>query len=195
MTRSARRIFVLAGAAAIAATGLPALGADPQPAASTEPAQARASLLPLVQPLWSELPPPQQAVLAPFASQWNTLPLEEKRAWAQLAGRFPRMKPEEQRRAEKRIAEWALLTPEQRRTARQNFRLAKKLPQDERTARWEQYQQMTPEQRSVLQVSGTTSNTAAKHAGSRTGLGKEAAQPISRIVVSPAPPAPLRNGD
>lgn len=186
--RPARR--PLLAAAALAAALLAALvGAGVALAAGpADPSTAsRPSLLPLVQPLWSELTPAQQQVLAPFGDHWNTLPLEEKRAWVRLADRFPRMKPAQQAKASKRIAEWAALSPEQRRIARANYRLAKSLPKDERIAEWEQYQQMTPEQRAVLRVSGSTSNTAARHAGSRTGLAKEAAQPISHNV--PAAPA------
>lgn len=175
----------------------------PDSGAAAEQAFRRKSLLPLVQPLWSELTQRQQQVLAPFAEQWNTLPVEEKRAWKALAERFPRLSAGERRHAEKRISEWALLTPEQRKLARQNFRLAKELPRDERVAQWEQYQNMTDEQRQVLQH-GSTSNTAARHAGSRTALAKEAAQPIAEVVrrnpqsvsgiikpaVNPAAPAP-----
>lgn len=141
----------------------------------------RKSLLPLVQPLWSELSSGQQQVLGPFESQWNTLPMVEKRAWMSLASRFPRMSAAEQRRVEKRIAEWAALSPDQRKIARQNYRLAKKslAGGEQRVATWEQYQSMTPEQRAVLERNGWTSNTAARHAGARTALAKEAAQPIS----------------
>ncbi|HMN84207.1 MAG TPA: DUF3106 domain-containing protein [Burkholderiaceae bacterium] len=170
-----------------------------------ESAFPRRSLLPLAQPLWSELTPRQQQLLQPFAEQWNGLPVEEKRAWKALAERFPKLSAAERSHAVKRISEWAALTPEQRKIARQNFRIAKSLPKDERVAQWEQYQALTDEQRSVLQNSGSTSNTAARHAGSRTGLAKEAAQPIADYVrptpqtvtgsVRPAStnPAPIRN--
>lgn len=139
----------------------------------------RSSLLPLVQPLWSELTPTQQFVLAPFADQWNTWPLAEKRAWVELADRVPRMSAEQQARAHERIHEWAALSPEQRRLARQNYRLAQQLPKDERVAQWQQYEALTPEQKGVLRSAGTTSNTAARHAGARTALAKEAAKPIA----------------
>lgn len=170
-----------------------------------ETAFRRRSLLPLAQPLWSELTPRQQQLLQPFAEQWNSLPVEEKRAWKALAQRFPKLSAAERSHAVKRISEWAALTPEQRKIARQNFRLAQALPKDERVAQWEQYQALTEEQRRVLQNSGSTSNTAARHAGSRTGLAKEAAQPIADYArpnpqtvtgnVRPAStnPAPIRN--
>ena len=167
-----------AGSAAAAPTPSRAAQQAPAPQASAAPRSR--SLLPLVQPLWSELSDSQRKILAPLESQWNTLTLAEKRPWLTLAARLPKMKTEERARAEKRIREWAALTPEQRRLARNNYRLAKKLPKEQRVATWEQYQQMTPEQQAVLRQAGWTSNTAARHAGAPTGLAKEAAQPLWR---------------
>jgi hypothetical protein len=153
---------------------------------------SRKSLLPLVQPLWSELSSAQQEVLKPFEPQWNALPLEEKRAWRNLAVRFPRMQPAEQAKARERIGEWAGLTPEQRRLARQNYRLAKQIPAEARKAQWESYQTLTAEQQEVLRTAGSTSNTAARHAGSRTALAKQANQPIIKTAerISPKPLGP-----
>jgi hypothetical protein len=134
----------------------------------------------LVHPLWSDLSESQRQVLQPFASQWNTWPAAEKRSWVALANRVPRMKPKDQARAQRRISEWAQLTPGQRQIARQNYRLARQLlPRDERVAQWERYTQLTPEQQAVLRNNGWTSNTAALHAGARTGLAKEASQPLA----------------
>jgi hypothetical protein len=146
----------------------------------------RPSLLPLARPLWSELTAAQQRVLEPFAAQWNALPLSEKRAWADLAGRFPKMKPDARKRVEQRVVEWAALTPEQRRLARANYRLAQQVARENVLAEWESYQALTPEQRSVLGTAGSTSNTAARHAGASTGLAKEAAQPLPRRAPRPA---------
>ncbi len=167
------------------------------PAHADEPASApRASLLPLVQPLWSDLTPAQREVLAPFESQWNSWSAQDKRSWVSLANRVPRMSAQARARAEERIIEWAQLTPEQRRLARQNYRLARRLAPEQRQAPWERYQEMTPEQRSVLRNAGWTSNTAARHAGAYTGLAKEAAQPLydvgRRAPARPAPSKPAR---
>jgi hypothetical protein len=138
-------------------------------------------LLPLAQPLWSDLNATQRQVLAPFEEKWNALPLTEKRAWADLAQRFPGMKPDEQKRVEKRIVEWAALTPEQRRIARANYVLAQQIARENLLAEWENYQSMTPEQRSVLGAVGNTgSNTAARYVTGPTGLAPVAAQPLPR---------------
>jgi hypothetical protein len=156
---------------------IPRATAEPPPAFQAPP--LRPSLLPLAQPLWSALTRTQQSVLQPFEGQWNSWPTTEKRRWLALADRLPRMDADNQARARTRIAEWAALTPEQQRIALRNYRLAKQLPPDERKARWERYSEMTPEQQQVLRASGWTSNTAARHAGARTGLAKEAAQPLA----------------
>lgn len=160
----------LASLAALALTAHPVLAADPDP--------HRPSLLPLAQPLWSELTAAQHEVLEPLEPQWNALPAAKKRSWLKLADRVPRMEPADREKAQVRIREWATLTPEQRRLARNNYRLAKNLDKAEREASWEQYSTMTAEQRSVLRTSGWTSNTAARHAGAPTGLAKEAARPL-----------------
>lgn len=172
--------LVALGLGVLVATGIPALVTTAR--ADDGSAASRASLLPLVQPLWSDLTPAQQEVLAPFEPQWNSWSAQEKLTWVSLANKLPGMAPKAQERARARIREWAALTPEQRRTARQNYRLARRLPPEQRQAQWERYSELTPEQRSVLRISGTTSNTAARHAGARTGLAKEAAQPLSDLV-------------
>jgi hypothetical protein len=118
---------------------------------------------------------------------WNSLPLAKR--WLALTEKMPGMSPAERAKAQVRIREWASLSPEQRRMARNNYRLAKSLDRDERVATWESYRQMTPEQRSVLRANGWTSNTAARHAGSPTGLAKEAARPIA-VVPAATRPAP-----
>ena len=159
---------------------------DPKPPTAAAP---QGSLLVLVQPLWSELSAFQRETLAPLEPNWNSLPLAKKRSWLALTEKMPGMSPAERAKAQVRIREWASLSPEQRRMARNNYRLAKSLDRDERVATWESYRQMTPEQRSVLRANGWTSNTAARHAGSPTGLAKEAARPIA-VVPAATRPAP-----
>ncbi len=140
----------------------------------------RESLLPLAQPLWTELTPDQQRTLAPFAAEWNIWPVAEKRSWVALSNRMPSMDEAKRAKMSQRIAEWARLTPDERQTARDNYRLAKERSADTRATDWERYRSMTQEQRSVLREAGTTSNTAAGHAGAASGLAKEAAQPLPR---------------
>ncbi len=155
--------------------------------AADEPARvSRPSLLSSAQPLWSDLTAAQREVLGPLETQWNAMPAAKKTAWIAFVSRFGAMKPADQERARERIRDWAALTPEQRGVARANFRLAEPLPRDERVVTWQQYQTMTPEQQQVLRSAGSTSNTAAGHAGSPTGLAKQAGRPVHDAARTPA---------
>ncbi len=156
----------------------------------TSPPPERPSLVSLLEPLWIDLTPEQQAALAPFAPEWNTWPTAEKKAWVNLADKLPGMSPERRVKAQRRIREWANLSPEQRSTARANFRLAKELSAKEKAEEWRNYQSMTQEQREVLRRAGSTSNTAAGHAGAATGLAKEASQPLPRVPERLKPGSP-----
>ncbi len=156
----------------------------------TVPPPERPSLVSLLEPLWMDLTAAQQAALAPFAPEWNTWPTAEKKAWVNLADKLPGMSPERRAKAQRRILEWANLSPEQRSTARANFRLAKELSAKEKAQEWRNYQSMTQEQREVLRRAGSTSNTAAGHAGASTGLAKEASQPLPRVPEQLKPGSP-----
>ena len=162
-------------ASAAISQGLPLLAAGP---VST----LRPSLLPLVEPLWSDLTPAQREALAPFESEWNSWAVPEKKSWVALADRLPRMSASKRDTAQRRIREWARLTAEQRRLARANMRLAKERPAGNRVTEWEQYRSMTQEQQIVLRQAGSTSNTAAGHARAPTGLAKQASKPLPRRV-------------
>jgi hypothetical protein len=153
----------------------------------TTPPPERPSLVAMLEPLWVDLSDAQQRALAPFAPEWNTWPMAEKKSWVALADKLPSMSPERQEKARRRILEWANLTPEQRRVARANYRLAKERPAQKRVEEWQSYQSMTQEQREVLRKAGSTSNTAAGHAGAPTGLANEASQPLPRIGTPPLP--------
>jgi Protein of unknown function (DUF3106) len=146
------------------------------------------SLVKLAEPLWVDLDSNAKAFLKALEPKWYTLSTTERKSWVALAAKVPKMTPAEQKKAAARVNEWAALTPEQRKQARENYRIAQSLPKEERDAQWEKYRSMTPAQRAVLRASGWTSNTAAQHAGSTSGLAKEAAQPLKEIVVTPKAP-------
>ena len=154
--------------------------------ARTAPPVERESLVALLEPLWIDLTDGQQKALAPFAAEWNTWPTAEKKSWVALADKLPAMSAESRDKAQRRVLEWANLSPEQRRIARANYRLAKERSAKQRVEEWQSYQSMTQEQRRVLREAGTTSNTAAGHAGAATGLAKDASQPLPRIATPPA---------
>jgi hypothetical protein len=154
---------------------------DDQAVSTTPGAIFKKSLVNSAEPLWVDLSSANKAFLKPFEKSWYTLSAVERKSWVTLANKVPKLSAPEQKKAAARVSEWAALTPEQRKLARANYRLAQNLNQDERKEQWQKYESMTPAQQAVLRGSGWTSNTAAKHGGSATGLAKEAAQPIKDI--------------
>jgi hypothetical protein len=91
-------------------------------------------------PVWSELRPAQQRVLAPIQSEWESLDAQHKRKWLGVANRYPKMSADEQERLQRRMKEWAALTPEQRRAARDKYREFEQLGPEVRQ-KWDQYKQ------------------------------------------------------
>ena len=139
-------------------TGLVAAGAQPtaqqpQPAtaakAQAKPAQPAA---PRAQgkPLWIELTPDQQHALRPLAPSWNGMTESHKRKWLAISQNFRSLSPDEQAKLQTRMTEWAALSPQQRTQARLNFAEAKRLPADERKAKWEAYQALSAEEKRKL---------------------------------------------
>ncbi|MEZ5653482.1 MAG: DUF3106 domain-containing protein [Burkholderiaceae bacterium] len=101
---------------------------------------------------WSSLSDSQRTLLAPFRDQWNGWPAQERSIWIHLADQMPSLSDAQREHALERIREWAALSPAERDVARRNFRLAKSLNRDDRVRKWERYNSMTPEQRSVLRA-------------------------------------------
>jgi Protein of unknown function (DUF3106) len=166
------------------------LGVQPSTGVAQSVEAAKKSLVGAVEPLWVDLSPMDKAFLKPLEPTWYTLSAVERKSWVTLAGKVPKLSAAEQKKAATKVNEWAALSAEQRKLARANYRLAQNLNKDERKAQSERYSAMTPAQQEVLRGSGWTSNTAAKHGGSATGLAKEAAQPIKDIKAKDSKPQP-----
>lgn len=101
-------------------------------------------------PTWKELPPQFKQALAPLATEWDRLDAPHKSKWVEIARKFTRMKPEEKDRIQERMRAWVALTPDQRRLARESFVRTKKLNTDQKSDQWQQYQQLSPEQKASL---------------------------------------------
>ncbi len=113
-------------------------------AAAAQQTQSDTAKLKTPRPLWSELSPKQQAVLAPLAAEWDRLDTTRRKKWVTIATRFPKMKPDEQVRLQRRMQAWAALTPDQRRVARDNYKALRQLPRPqpgELRQKWEQQKQ------------------------------------------------------
>ena len=101
-------------------------------------------------PTWSSLSPMQRQALAPLQRDWATIEINRKQKWLEIAGRFRGMPLDEQKRLQERMADWARMTPAQRADARLQFQEVRRVPAEERQARWQAYQALPEEERSKL---------------------------------------------
>ncbi|VVE00599.1 DUF3106 domain-containing protein [Pandoraea terrigena] len=99
---------------------------------------------------WSRLTASQQEALAPLAQDWNRMNERQREKWIEIAKRFHTLSPESRKRLHDRMADWVRLTPEQRKLARESYQNAKTLPPGRKAQMWQQYQQLTEEQKKRL---------------------------------------------
>lgn len=83
-------------------------------------------------PLWSQLSPADQQVLAPLGQEWDHLPGIQRKRLLGVAKHYPGMTQKEQQRVQLRIKDWAKLTPAQRDLARKKYQKMKQLPPEKR---------------------------------------------------------------
>lgn len=101
-------------------------------------------------PLWMDLNEAQQQALAPLAQLWPTMTEPHKRKWLAISQNFGQLSSDEQTTVQGRMREWAALSPQQRAAARLNFADAKQLLQEDKKAKWEAYQALSPEAKQKL---------------------------------------------
>ncbi len=140
-------------------------------------------------PKWSELTPAQRAALRPLERDWSSIAPDRKEKWIDVAGRMPAMPTAERQRVQARMAEWARLSPQQRGEARLGFQEAKELPPQDRQARWQAYQSLTPEERNRLQSRASADRRSPSRTLRRPDL-SDTPQPKSNIVPNPAHAVP-----
>jgi hypothetical protein len=143
----------------IAAT--PVITPSPKPITTPAPKVAPAANMPTVTPSWTALTPDQKRNLAPLAAVWDAMDSVRKEKWLAIERKLSKMKPEDQLRTQERMRDWAKLSPEQRRVARENYTKSKKLDRDQKSAQWQEYQQLSEEQKQKL--AATASADAKKH--------------------------------
>lgn len=176
--------------------GLSAGGAHAQttPAATAAPA---APSLP-GRPLWMDLTDTQQQALAPLAKLWPTMTEPHKRKWLALSQNFSQLSSDEQIILQSRMREWAALSPQQRSAARLNFAGAQQLPQEDKKAKWEAYQALSPEAKQKLAAQQANPLVGAAPAVKPVAPTKLATPPVSsankalpRIATDQVAPATL----
>ena len=149
-------------------------------------------------PLWIDLSESQQQALAPLAQLWPTMVEPHKRKWLALSQNFSQLSADEQSTLQSRMREWAALSPQQRTIARLNFAGAQQLPQEDKKAKWEAYQALSPEAKQKLAAQQAKPLTGAAPAVKPVAAAKLASPPVSspnkslpRIASDQAAPATL----
>lgn len=150
-------------------------------------ASAAKSVLPVAsKPGWIELNPQQQQNLKPLAASWDGISEAQKRKWLQISKNYPTLPPADQATMHSRMNEWVTLSAQQRAQARLNFaktkELSKQLTPEERKARWESYQALSPEEKKQLAAKGVT-----KPAGAATAVKPVAPQKLAALPKSSGP--------
>lgn len=153
----------------------PAARAATVPAAPA-PAQSAKNA---AKPLWSELTPAQQQALAPLAGEWDKLDSFRKNKWLAIGNKYATMAPAKQQRLQERMRDWVKLTPEQRRVARESYARAKRLNPDQKSAQWQQYQQLPEEQKRKLAADASSKkHVATLPANAAKGVPSKTVPPI-----------------
>lgn len=192
--RSARNAGRLAIAALFACGTFAAWGqstALPARPASAAKAATKVAAPSTTSPAWRELTPAQQQALKPLQTTWPTLTEAHKRKWIALALTYPRMPAPEQARLHSRMTDWVALSPRQRAEARLNFAETSKHSHDEKKAKWQAYQNLSPEERRKLAAGARPITKGAAPAIKPVPAQKLAVVPEPASKATPKPNAPV----
>ena len=129
--------------------------------------------------------PAQQQSLKPLAANWATINEGQKRKWLALSKNYPNMAAAEQAKLHSRMTEWASLSQTQRNQARLNFAETKNLSQDEKSAKWQAYQALSPEEKRKLAATAPPAPSGATAAVKPVPAQKLANVPATRNSQKP----------
>lgn len=137
-------------------------------------------------PDWSQLTPSQQQALAPLAPSWNTgMSDAQKLKWLEISKNYSKLSPKGQATLNSRMNEWVALSPQQRAQARLNFgktkELSRQLTPEEKKAKWEAYQALSPEEKQKL-----AAKASPRPSGAATAVKPVAPQKLATIPASAA---------
>ena len=99
---------------------------------------------------WEALSATQRSALAPMQQLWPSLNAQQQQQWLTLARDFENKSPAERATLHERMNEWARMSPEQRERARAGFGQARSVSEQEKRARWQQYQTLPADERKRL---------------------------------------------
>ena len=130
----------------------------------------------------------QQISLRPLAANWSSLGEAQKRKWMAIATSYPKLSADEQAKLHSRMTDWATLSQHQRAQARLNFAETKLVTPSQKTATWQAYQALSPDEKKKLGTLGTTQGTGVAAVARPVAPQKLASIPVSR----PAPKQGLK---
>lgn len=133
-------------------------------------------------PLWRDLSAKQQQALLPLASHWDGLSEAHKRKWLAVSRNHAQLSAADKATLHSRMTEWAALSQQQRAQARFNFAEVKQVPADERKAKWEAYQALSPEEKRRL----------AEGASPRPPGAAGSIRPVPAQKLAPVPPGAIK---
>ena len=169
------------------------VGAQTSSVVATKPAPSLPG-----RPLWMDLADSQQQALAPLAQLWPTMTEPHKRKWLAVSQNFGQLTADEQATVQSRMREWAALSPQQRTAARLNYADAKQLLQEDKKAKWEAYQALSPEAKQKLAAQQNQPIQGAAPAIKPVSAAKLTASPVAnankplpRIATDQVAPATL----
>lgn len=131
-------------------------------------------------PFWAELTPMQQQALKPLALSWDSISEAQKRKWLEVSKNYPSLPPEGQATMHSRMNEWVSLSSQERAQARLNFgrtkELSRQLTPEEKQAKWQTYQALSPEEKQKL-----AAKASPKPAGAATAVKPVAPQKLAAV--------------
>ena len=162
-------------------TAAPQTSGQIKPATPSKPASPAASGVRKGEfgPTWQELTPAQQASLKPLVANWSAIGEAQKRKWIAVSKNYAALPAPEQAKLHSRMTEWTSLSQQQRTQARLNFAETKNLSPSDKTANWQEYQALSPQDRQKL-----AAEAAPKPAGAAAAVKPVAPQ---KLAIVPAP--------
>jgi hypothetical protein len=142
-------------------------------------------------PTWDMLTPDQQQLLAPLQRDWSKLGPTQRSKWLNATPMLATLPQPELARLHERMRDWAKLTPAERRDARVGFQVAKQVDAEQRQAKWEAYQALSPEKRQQLADKAAARRQAQTMAASPSPKPLAAAPKSNIVPAAPKLVAPL----
>jgi len=135
-----------------------ATSSAPLPATLAKPAPAKPQQIAPAKSGWSLLTADQQRALQPLAQSWGSLSDGQQRKWLEISRNYPSLSSADKAKMHSRMSAWVALSPRERAEARLNFaatnELSKELSPQEKQAKWETYQSLSPEEKRKLAEAG-----------------------------------------